>query len=372
MNQKVIITVNAAWNLVTFRAGLIRSLVQDGFEVVAVAPIDRHAPRLTSLGCRFVAMPMDNQGTNPFRDAGLFWRYWRLFRRERPDVVLGFTIKPNVYGSLGAHALRIPVVNNIGGLGTTFLSSRWLNRVARILYRVALSRSKVVFFQNVDDLSLFLDAKLVQPGQTRLVPGSGIDTTLFVPTAGRQRSASPLRFLLVARLLWDKGVGDFVDAVASLKAEGVPVDAQLLGMLDAKNPSAIPRERVERWVDEGLITYLGEADDVRPYLADADCVVLPSFREGTPRSLLEAASMGRPIITTDVPGCRNVVMHEINGYVVPVKNVHALADAMKRLIALPKADREKMGQASRTLAITRFDETIVIAAYRNVLMTLRN
>ena len=372
MNQKIVVTVNAAWNLVTFRAGLIRSLIQDGFDVVAVAPIDRHATRLASLGCRFVDMPMDNQGTNPFRDAALFWRYWRLFRREKPHVVLGFTIKPNVYGSLAAHALRIPVVNNIGGLGTTFLGSRWLNRVARILYRLALSRSKVVFFQNVEDLSLFLEAKLVQPRQTRLVPGSGIDTKFFVPIAGRPRAASSVRFLLVARLLWDKGVGDFVGAASSVKADGLPVDAQLLGMLDAKNPSAIPRRQVDRWVAEGLITYLGEADDVRPYLAESDCVVLPSFREGTPRSLLEAASMGKPIITTDVPGCRNVVMDEINGYVVPVKNVHALAGAMKRFIALPKADRERMGQASRTLAISRFDETIVIAAYRSALMMLEN
>ena len=367
MSNIVVITVNMAWNLINFRAGLIRALLGAGYEVVALAPNDQHASRVQELGCKFVHLPMDNMGTNPLRDLALLWRYFRLFRKMRPVAMLGFTIKPNIYGSIAAHWLGIPVVNNIAGLGKTFLSTGWLNSVARVLYRMALSRSHRVFFQNQDDLNLFVETGLVKKDKAARLPGSGVDTVRFAPQAVSTETDRAFRFLLFARLIWDKGVGEYIEAVRRLRAAGNQIDARLLGFLDVKNPSAISRKQVESWQTEGVVTYLGEASDVRPHLAAVDCVVLPSYyREGTPRSLLEAASMGKPVITSDEPGCRDVVLPGKTGYLVPARDTGALADAMQRMAGLPEKERVRMGTAARQFIVDKYDERNVIEAYLGV------
>jgi len=303
---KVLIALNTTWNLVNFRAGLIRALADAGYEVIAVAPPDKYVPRLTAFGCRFVSLPMDNKGTHPSRDLLLLWRFYQLFRHERPDVYLGYTVKPNVYGSLAAHALGIPVINNIAGLGTVFIKEGWLTRLVRGLYRLALSRSAKVFFQNDDDRAMFVAGGLVRAAFTDRLPGSGIDLARFSPVP--LPSQPPLRFLLIARMLWDKGVGEYVEAARLLKGRAVNADFCLLGFLDVQNSAAISRQQMDEWVAEGVVRYLGMSDNVASEIAAADCVVLPSFyREGVPRSLLEAAAMGRPIITTNSVGCREVV-----------------------------------------------------------------
>ena len=363
MSNSVVITVNMAWNLINFRANLIRGLLGAGYEVVALAPNDRHASRVRELGCRFIHLPMDNMGTNPLRDLLLLWRYFRLFRKIRPVAMLGFTIKPNVYGSIAARWLGIPVVNNIAGLGKTFLHEGWLNRVARVLYRIALSCSRRVFFQNQDDLNLFVENGLVREDKAARLPGSGVDTAHFAPQAVSTQTDSAFRFLLLARLIWDKGVGEYIEAVRILRDAGMKVDARLLGFLDVRNPAAISRKQVESWQAEGMVTYLGDANDVRPHLAAVDCVVLPSYREGAPRSLLEAASMAKPVITSDVPGCRDVVLAGKTGYLVPAKDPRALADAMQRMARLPVEEREKMGKAARQFVVDKYDERKVVEAY---------
>jgi glycosyltransferase involved in cell wall biosynthesis len=363
----IVITVNTAWNLVNFRLGLIRSLLASGYNVVALAPEDHHAETIRKLGCRFIALSMDGQGTNPLRDLWLLARYFLILRKIRPQVLLGFTIKPNVYGSIAARFLGIPVVNNIAGLGTTFLQTGWLNLVARLLYKFALSNSRLVFFQNNDDMNLFIEAGLVKGIKTSILPGSGVDTTFFAPQNPSKPKDNTTSFILIARLLWDKGVGEYIEAAKILQAENVNTDIRLLGFLDVNNPSAISREQINTWQSDGLISYLGVSDDVRSYLADADCVVLPSYREGTPRSLLEAGSMGKPIITTDAPGCRDLVSHGNTGYLVPVRDAKALADAMKQMAGLDAEKRELMGKASREFIVENYDEHIVIDAYLHVL-----
>ena len=370
LNRKIILTVNSAWNLVTFRAGLIRALVASGYDVVALAPSDRHVQRVRALGCRFVSLPMENAGTRPMRDLLLLFRYWMLLRSERPAAVLGFTIKPNIYGSLAAASLGIPVINNIAGLGTTFLRPGWLNRTARLLYRVALSRSTFVFFQNEDDLNLFVSSGLVRRDRAQRIPGSGVDTSYFAPTPSRARNGRPFRFLLLGRLLWDKGVGEYVEAARRLRTSGANAEALMLGFVDAKNPSAISGAQIDTWAREGVIKYLGETDDVRPYLSDADCVVLPSYREGIPRALLEAASMARPIITTDAPGCRDVVRHNVSGYAVSIKDVESLYWAMNSALELSEFDLAQMGMESRALVVDQFQEKTVVAAYQSALEQL--
>ena len=363
--QKVVlVSVNSAWNVANFRAGLVKRLQAAGYRVIVATPNDPHVDRVRALGCEWVELPINAKGINPFGDMRLFLRYWRTLRSFRPIAYLGFTIKPNVYGSLAAGLLGVPAINNIAGLGTTFLRNGWLNWIAKVLYRFALRRSHRVFFQNGDDQKLFVRQGLVDASQSVLLPGSGVDLQRFTPVIACKDGGSPLVALMCARLLWDKGVQEFVDATRTSRARGVAFDARVLGFLDVANPSALPRENVEAWQREGLITYLGEAEDVRPMLGEADVVVLPSYYpEGTPRSLLEAAAMGKPIITTDSPGCRDVVREGLNGYLVPVRDAGALAEALSRFYELSMEQRAEMGRASRALVEERYDERIVVEAY---------
>ncbi|MFH1819649.1 MAG: glycosyltransferase family 4 protein [Pseudomonadota bacterium] len=371
MKPKIVIALNTTWNLFNFRAGLIRALLAEGYDVVAVAPPDDYVSRLVSFGCGHVPLPMDNQGTHPGRDLILLWRFLRLLRAERPFAYLGYTVKPNVYGSIAAHILGIPVINNIAGLGTVFVRGNWLTSLVRCLYRVALSKSRRVFFQNSDDLAAFVGGGLVRADQARRLPGSGVDLSAFVPMLALPRDGRKFRFLLVARMLWDKGVAEYVEAARLLRARHADVECRLLGFLDVKNPDAIPREQMESWVAEGVVKYLGVTDDVRPLLGDSDCVVLPSYyREGVPRTLLEAAAMGLPVVTTDAAGCRDVVEDGVNGYLVRARDAADLADKMERMIALSSEARLEMGRRGRKKMECEFNERIVIDRYLDELRAL--
>ena len=367
MSKHVVVTVNMAWNIANFRLGLIRSLIGAGYKVTALAPQDEHVARIKEAGCDFVHIPMNNKGTNPLQDLALLLKYVRILRRLRPDVVLSFTIKPNVYGGMAAGILGIPVVNNIAGLGTTFIREGWLNKVARVLYKASLAKSRKVYFQNADDMALFQQLGLANVWQSGLLPGSGVDTSRFAPQEAAARVNRPFVFLLVARLLWDKGVGEFVEALRHLRSAGYSVEGRLLGFLDAQNPTAIGRADIDAWLEEGLVRYLGSASDVRPYIADADCVVLPSYREGTPRALLEAGSMGKPLITTDAPGCKDVVLDGVTGFKVPVANSLALSEAMKRMANLSDEEYQAMSTDVRAFVVENYDESLVLKAYQKTL-----
>ena len=371
--MKILISVNTAWNLVNFRAGLIRALVAQGHEVIAAAPFDNYAPRLAELGCRFVPLPMHNGGTDPGRDAMLLWRFVRLFWRERPDVYLGYTVKPNVYGSLAARWLGIAVINNIAGLGAVFINDGWLVRLVRWLYRVALVRSAKVFFQNGDDRQLFISGGLVRAEVSDLLPGSGIDLARFAaqPLMALNGGARKFRFLLIARMLWDKGVAEFVEAARLIHARWPQAECCLLGFVDVQNPAAVSAAQMDIWVRQGLVKYLGVSDDVRAEIATADCIVLPSYREGTPRTLLEAAAMGRPIITTDAVGCREVVDDGQNGYLCKVRDASDLADKMQQMLSLPLAQRQQMADYGRRKMEREFDEQIVIQKYLDAIQNIK-
>lgn len=369
--MKIVISSNTAWNIANFRESLIRALVKNGYEVVAVAPSDESASRITDCGARFVSMPMDNKGTNPVRDYCLFLRCASLFYREKPEAFLGFTVKPNVYGGLAARLCGIPSINNVAGLGSVFIHTNWLTQVVEILYRLALARSAKVFFQNKDDHLLFLSRGLVRQEVTDILPGSGVDTEKFSPMVAEEAVDQPFRFLLLARLIRDKGVGEYVEAARGILKKHENVQFQLLGFLDVKNPSAIPRAQIEKWEREGLIEYMGATSDVRPMIAQADCIVLPSYREGAPRSLLEAASMGKPIITTDAVGCRDVVDDGTTGFLCRPRDAEDLALKMEKMLSLSFDERKKMGLRGRQKMIDKFDENIVINKYLHVLNELR-
>lgn len=369
--MKIVICLNTAWNLVNFRTGLIRAMVAAGHEVVAVAPDDKYAASLNVLGCRFVPLHMENGGTNPVQDALLTWRFVCLFARERPDIYLGYTVKPNVYGSIAAHMMRIPVINNIAGLGSVFIKDGWLVRVVRWLYRMALKRSAKVFFQNPDDRTLFIDGGMVRTKVAELLPGSGIDLNRFTADPKLVSGNHNFRFLLIARMLRDKGVGEYVEAAKLVRQCWPLAEFCLLGFLDVKNPAAISRADMDAWVAEGVVNYLGVSDDVRVEIAFADCVVLPSYREGTPRTLLEAAAMSRPIITTDAVGCREVVDDGVNGYLCNIRDARDLAAKMEQILSLSPDQRREMGLLGRAKMVAEFDEQIVIKKYLATIEEIR-
>ncbi|MDT9599698.1 glycosyltransferase family 4 protein [Sphingosinicella rhizophila] len=367
MAQKTVaLSINASWNIVNFRTGLIKDLQRQGYRVVALAPVDSYSPKLQALGVDHIPIPMDSKGVSPIRDLILLGRYWRVLRRLRPDVFLGYTAKPNIYGSLAAHSLGIAVINNVSGLGTAFIRDDLLTRIVTGLYRLAFRRSATVFFQNEEDFDMFLAAGMVTPAQARLLPGSGVDLERFSPAAA-PGEASAFRFLLIARLLWFKGIGEYAEAARLIRRQGRDARFQLLGFLDPDNPNGVPKDQVLGWVKEGIVDYLGESDDVRPFIAEADCVVLPSYREGMPRTLLEASAMGKPLIATDVAGCRQLVEHDLNGFLCAPRDAGSLAEAMLDMLRLSPARREEMGQAARAKAESQFDERIAIGLYQEAI-----
>lgn len=361
--MRVVLTGNTCFKIANFREGLIRALLARGCEVVVLAPADAWRERLLRLGCRVQDLPMDRNGTAPMAEARLLWRIFTFLRRERPDIVFGYTIKNNIYAGLACRRLGIPFLPNVTGLGPAFNGAGMLNRTVRALYRLAFARAEAVFFQNPDDRAIFLRAGLVDEGRTRLLPGSGVDLMRF--DARPMPQADPgVHFLLVARLLWDKGIGLYAEAARVLRPAYPHARFRLLGPPDPASRSGIAMAQVEAWTQEGLIDYLGQTDDVRPALAGASCVVLPSwYREGTPRVLLEAAATGRPVITTDMPGCRDAVQDGRTGLLCVPRDLESLVTAMERFIAMPPAARAAMGQAARARAELAFDERQVIDAY---------
>ncbi|MDQ4086644.1 MAG: glycosyltransferase family 4 protein [Pseudomonadota bacterium] len=368
MRPTVVISINASWNILNFRLGLIRALKERGWRVIALSPQDDYSPRFAAEGIEHVPIAIDSSGISPLGDLALFTRYHGLLKQIRPNAFLGYTAKPNIWGSLAAHSLGIPVLNNISGLGTAFIEGGVLRRIVSALYRAALRRSAIVFFQNPEDRQLFLASRLVRPEQAQLLPGSGIDLERFAPAALPR--GGPLTFLMIGRLLWQKGVREYVEAARRVRQEDADTRFQLLGFLDAPNRSAVPRAQVEAWAEEGLIEYLGTTDDVRPAIAAAHCVVLPSYREGLPRTLLEGAAMARPLIAADVPGCRQLVEHGVNGFLCAPRDAAALAQSMMEMINLPPAAREAMGIAARAKVEREFGEAGAVAPYLQALDTI--
>ena len=362
MARTVLISINASWNILNFRAGLIRSLKNAGYRVLTAAPRDAYTERLAALVDAHYDLPMDNGGTSPLRDGALAGRYITLLRALRPDVMLTYTIKPNIYGTFAAKLCGVPVIANVSGLGTSFIRRNWLTSVVKLLYRAAFRYTAHVFFQNAHDRDLFVALKLIAPEKAGLLPGSGIDLTYFHPSHNIAHTG-PLRFVLIARLLWDKGIAEYVEAARMVKAMHPETQFHIVGARGVQNKTAIPDSAIDAWKTEGIVDYLGETDDIRSILAQHDCVVLPSYREGMSRVLLEAAAMGKPLIASDVPGCAEVVDAGVNGLLCHVRDAQSLADAMRQCIALTPQARAAMGAASRAKAEREFDEQRVFSAY---------
>jgi glycosyltransferase involved in cell wall biosynthesis len=358
---KIVFLYNSAGYLYRFRLGLMLSMKNKGWQVIAAAPFDESAAKIEAEGIRFLALPINRKGKNPWTDFRMGMRLAKFYRREKPDIVHHFTIKPVIYGTAAARFSGIPgIVNLIPGLGHVFLRGGILQLWVEGMYRTVFSPRVQVIFQNRNDLEYFVKRKVVKQKQAHMIFGSGVDTEVFSPNRFPAVDApSRITFSLVTRMLWEKGVAEFVEAAAIVKKRNPRAHFQLIGAPDTGNPASVSVAWLEEQQALDYIDWVGYIDDVRPYLAGSAAVVLPSYREGAPRALLEAASMGKPIVATDVPGCREVVDDGINGYLVPPKNAKKLAHAMLKLADDP-AGRRQMGMAAREKAVKHFDERIII------------
>jgi glycosyltransferase involved in cell wall biosynthesis len=363
----ILISANSFWNIANFREELVEALVASVGEVALATP-DPDKGWADAHGAVAIDLPMSRSGLNPFADFILLTNYVRLLRRIRPAYFLGFTAKPNIYGSLAASLCGVTSLPNVSGLGTVFIKGGVLARLVGLLYRLAFRNSPVGFFQNSDDRDLFVRRGIVRADQGRIIPGSGIDLERF--SAQHPSSDGEIRFLFVGRLLGDKGVREFVEAARLLRSEFPAWRFQLLGDVDSGNRTGVSPAEVDRWVEEGLVEHLGFVSDIRPYIAASTAVVLPSYREGMPRSLLEAAAIGRPLIASDVPGNRQLVDHGRNGYLCNVRDGQSLANALRKMGLLSSKEREQMGQAARTLVEKEFGLGRVIEAYLSALRQL--
>lgn len=363
--MKTILFANTDWYLYNFRRSLALALQKQGYELLLISPPGPYGEKLRALGLRWEPVPMDRRSLNPLREAKLLWWLVSLFRRERPALVHGFTIKCAVYGSLAARLAGVPArVNAVAGMGYVFTSNDTKAQVLRPLVRALMhaaldGRNARLILQNPDDVSLFERAGFVDAAHIRLIPGSGVDCSRFAAREGVRDQTRPLRVLLAARLLWDKGLAEFVDAARQLHGEGRAIEFLLAGDPDPGNPAAVPEETVRSWVDEGVLQWLGHVDDMAALFAMVEVVVLPSYREGLPKGLIEAAACALPLVTTDVPGCREVVSDGVDGLLVPPRDAAALAAAIARLHDDPEL-AERLGNAARAKALGRFDERIVI------------
>jgi len=367
---KILYFVTEDWFVCSHWLPLIESAKNAGFDVVVVTRTNKHAEQILQRGIRLIPFDISRRGSNPFRELMTLIRLAKIYRTERPAIVHHVAMKPMIYGSLVAHLVRIPhTINWVAGMGWLFISSNRKARFLQIGIRKVLGmllRGTTVIVENNDDRALIQNLGVVSR-QIYLVRGAGVDTALYAPTT--EPDGVPL-VVLPARMLWDKGVGEFVDAARLLRQRGVQARFVLAGEPDAENPASVPEHQLDDWKREGAVECWGRCENMPQVYAQSHIVCLPSYREGLPKSLLEAASCARAIVTTDVPGCREVVLEGDNGLLVESRNATALADALGKLLA-DKALRQRMGYRGRERVLQEFSQESIIervlAIYREVL-----
>ncbi|MGQ9806349.1 MAG: glycosyltransferase family 4 protein [Chlorobiales bacterium] len=361
---------NTAWYLYNLRLGVIHFLQSKGFEILAIAPHDEFMTLLAKENCKTVSIEMDRRGTNPLTDLGLMFRLRNIYKVHKPDFIIHYTIKPNIYGSLAAKLVGIPSIAVVSGLGYAFSKRNWLYQIATRLMKMVFSFAKEVWFVNQDDRELLLTVGIVPKEKTLQLPGEGVNTEKFAPIP-KSSASDKFIFLLSARLLWEKGVGVFVEAARKLKPKYPNAEFQLLGFLTDDEKIGVTKAQIDKWQQEGIVTYLGATSNVIPFLANADCILLPSFyREGVPRALLEAASMAKPIITTDNVGCRDVVEDGVTGFLAKPNNSAHLAEKMEAMLNLSESARLEMGKKARQKVVREFSEQLVLNEYDALLTRL--
>ena len=369
--RHVALVANTTWNIANFRMGLVNALLQEAYRVSVIAPTDDSVAVVTATGARHLPLQLlARKGTNPVSDYRLLRELRSLYQEHEVDVALQYTIKPVIYGTLAARKSATRTISTLTGLGYAFLSRGVVNQVVLRLYRLALRYAERIYFQNSDDRALFESLKLIPAGIAGVIPGSGINLGHF-EVAAYPREEATFDVLFIGRLLFDKGVVELIEAARQLRTVYPSVRLHLVGAVDAGNPAAVAQAQLDEWTALEWVTYHGEVDDTRPFIRTAHVVVLPSYREGLPRVMLEAMAMARPTVTTDVPGCRDTVVEGETGFLTAVKNADSLREGLQQMIDLPRAERERMGLRGRKRAEEVFAEPIIIQHYLSALRELQ-
>lgn len=351
--MKIAILANDSNGLYLFRRHLISELIRNGNEVIALTPFGTELEELEKLGISLIETPMERRGTNPFKDFSLLRKYHRELKRINPDLVVTYTIKPNVYGGIACRLLNIPYGINVTGMGTAFESDGILKKIAVFLNRIALKKAKVVFFENNADRDTFVDEGIVSKEITHVLNGAGVDLDYFYYQEYPRNEV--FRFLFIGRVMKEKGIGELLDAVFMLRNNGINCILDILGEYEEDYSDIL--KSAEK---EGLIEYHGFQSDVRPFIKKCDCFVLPSYHEGMANTNIENASSGRPVITTNIPGCKEAVIDSCSGFLCEPKSVKSLYDAMLKVVSISRDEREKMGVAGRKHAEEVFDKKKVV------------
>ena len=361
----VAIVANTTWNIYNFRLPLIKALKQAGYRVLVIAPVDKYINHLNDdYFTRYIPLKhLNAQQKKPLNDLLLLYELYRIYRKEKPDIIFHYTIKPNIYGSLAARWAGAKSVPTITGLGYAFLHSNLLNHLARLLHKLAFKKVPISIFHNPVDRAFFIEKGIISKANALVIPGSGVNINHYshLPRPDNEKRI----FLFIGRLLVDKGICEYVEAARQLKKLAPNAECWVVGQLDTNNSASIRKSQLLKWVADHDIRYFEAVLDVRPYLEQADALVLPSYREGMPRVVLEAMSMERPIITTDTAGCRDAI-DEHCGILVPTKDSLTLAEAMTRLYGYDEETIKEMGKAARRRVLELFDEKIIIKNYLSI------
>ena len=373
-NKRILLVGNTAWSMFNFRLGVARALRETGYDVIIIAPYDHTSKDLLSEGFEHINIAIDNKGLSPKKDVRLLKELTSLYKRLRPDLIIHYTIKPNIYGGIAARLLDIKTISFVTGLGSVFITKTFVTRLVEMMYKLSFSFSQKVWFLNEEDYDFFIKRKIISEGKAEILPGEGINTSAFIVPNNINlevaKNKDLFKFLYLGRILKDKGIQELIGAIRLLKPKYPNIQCQLLGFIDALNPSSISKSILDGWVEEGLVIYLGQTSDVKPYILDADCIVMPSYREGISRTLLEASCLQKPIVTTNVAGCRDIVDDNITGYLCEAMDPVDLSLKMESMLKLSQSDRNEMGVKARKKVLSQFDEVVIVKKYLSTLEVL--
>ena len=358
--KTIALVANSTWNIHNFRLNLLDKFIGEGHDVIVIAPVDQYIEYKEKYpAVKHVALrSLDRDSTNPLKDLVLIAELTRKYKRLKPDLVIHFTNKPNIYGAIAARRAKIDSIAIVTGLGYAFIHNGFIKSVTTALYKYTSKYHKKFIFENIEDRELFENENIITKGQGISVKGCGVNTTYFHPYPNQEVNEAMV-FTFVGRLLYDKGVKEFVEAARIIKLVHPKTQFWLVGELDPDNPATVEKDELIEWVDSDIVYYHGFQRDVRPFISKSDCVVLPSYREAIPRTITEAMAMAKPVITTDTAGCREAVEVEVNGYLAKLRDANDLAESMQKIISLTEEERKSMGQAGRNIVMNQFDDRLI-------------
>jgi len=369
---RIVIVANATWNIYNFRLNVLDVLIANDFDVYVVAPVDKYIfykesfPEVKHIHLRH----LNRDGTNPIQELILIREFVRIYRKIKPDLVLHYTVKPNIYGGFAAGILKIPSIAVVTGLGYAFIHKGFIKAITKLLYRLSSKYHNKIIFENIDDKKLFVKYNLIKKNKGISIKGCGVDIEYFSPVNQNGKKKSNIVFTFIGRLLYDKGIVEFVEAAKIIKKDYINTEFWLIGEVDEKNPASVSEEDLINWVKNKNVIYHGFKENIKKYIAKSDCIVLPSYREGMSRTITEGMSMGKPVIATDVAGCKEAVDNRENGYLVPVKEIDPLVSAMEEIINMTTDERDEMGKNGREKAIKEFDDNLIADEILNVILDI--